>query len=79
MWCENESGFCRTPSPARDPSPAPPPERQLEPEAKAEEAKELPREEVEGRAKLLAVEYLSNADVKELVISIQARLLIYKL
>ncbi|CAL8464440.1 g3975 [Coccomyxa elongata] len=61
----------RTPSPARDPSPAPAPARQPEPEAKTEEAKELPREVVEGRAKLLSNEYLSNADVKELVISMQ--------
>jgi hypothetical protein len=36
-----------------------------------EEVKELPREVVEGRAKLLAKEYLSNADVKELLLSLQ--------
>lgn len=60
---------CRTPSPARDPSPAPAAAPALEP--KVEEVKELPREVVEGRAKLLAKEYLSNADVKELLLSLQ--------
>ncbi len=35
--------------------------------------KELPREVVEGRAKLLAKEFLSNADIKELVLSLRVR------
>ena len=77
---------CRTPSPARDagaaplppaaPAPAVPapaaPAAAAEPEPE-EEAKEIPEEEVARRAQGLAVEYLSNRDLKELRLSLKAR------
>jgi hypothetical protein len=75
---------CRTASPARDASPAPAPAAPLppaapaapaqpEPEQEEEDVKEIPEEEAARRAQGLAVEFLSNRDLRELRLSLKAR------